>query len=321
MTTLRQGLAAGPAHAYLFVGPRQAGKATLARELAQALNCRGPDVPCGGCAPCRRIAQGIFADLHLVAPEEGHREIRIHQVREVERLLSLSPYEGRYRVVIVDGAEAMNEEAQNAFLKTLEEPPSSAVLALVTAREEALLPTVRSRCQRIELRALSTAEIEAVLHEQAVEPERARLLARLAAGRSGWALAAAADPQVLSLRREALDQLTALCRSGLVERFATATKLAAQRREAQAILEYWSIWWRDILLVQGGAPEGIINLDRQADLLGQAPCYKPSDVVFFLRELEKTQRYLEENVNIRLALEVLFLALPAQAVQVKEGRP
>src|SRR3989337_2445199 len=138
------------AHAYLIVGPERVGKHTLALKLAPALNCEGrvgagaPTYggdehavePCGECAPCRRIAGGIHADVQTVTVEEGEegaqKGIHVSQIRDIERSAALKPFEGRSRVVIIDPAEEMNAAAQNAFLKTLEEPPPQVVFALVT---------------------------------------------------------------------------------------------------------------------------------------------------------------------------------------------
>src|SRR5439155_9266728 len=118
-----------------------------------------------------------------------HKEISVDQIREVQRAVALAPFEGRTRAVIIDPADKLSEEAQNAFLKTLEEPPASAVFVLIAMRGDALLPTVRSRCALIEFGLVSTAEIEEALRDRGIEEERARLLARLSNGRPEWALA------------------------------------------------------------------------------------------------------------------------------------
>src|SRR6266540_3802651 len=167
-----------PPHAWLFVGPEGVGKATLARWLAQVVNCEpvvsGPSTPpetvrpCGVCSQCQRIARGIHADVVTVAippPEDGvqHKDISVDQIRDVERAVALAPFEGRTRVVIIDPAERLSEEAQNAFLKTLEEPPPNAIFVLIATPGDALLPTVRSRCALIEFGLVSTADIEQAL--------------------------------------------------------------------------------------------------------------------------------------------------------------
>jgi DNA polymerase-3 subunit delta' len=116
-------------HAYLFVGPPHIGKMTLAQNLAQAVNCEAKERPCTQCVSCRRIAAGKHADIQVVGlTSEGKTEISIEQVREIRSAISLPPYEGRYKVFIIDGAEHLSAEASNCLLKTLEEPPPRALL-------------------------------------------------------------------------------------------------------------------------------------------------------------------------------------------------
>jgi len=314
-----------PPHAYLLVGPSNVGKYRLALQMAQALNCEANTSsrgPCGACGPCRRIAAGLHADVQTITVESAdgaqHSEIRIAQIREVEHTIVLSPYEGHTRVVIIDGAEAMNGESQNAFLKTLEEPPPQVVFILVTAREEKLLPTIRSRCQRIEFHSLPIALVErAATDRLGLAPEQARLLARLSRGRIGWVLAAAQEADSssrLAIRAEALEMAQSLSSLSLGERFAVAEQLAARfgrdRPGVLETLEIWREWWRDVLIVQAGAGEGITNVDMAALLAEDAHRYDPEDVVTFLRTIGATAGYLEANVNARLALETLMLTHP-----------
>ncbi|HEU4758784.1 MAG TPA: DNA polymerase III subunit delta' [Dehalococcoidia bacterium] len=328
------------AHAYLFAGPEHVGKGTLALRLAQALNCTGEgrgaagtgatgrsplplaDSPCGACEPCRRIAGGLHADVQTVAvepSEEGpqHKAISVGQVREVERAVALNPFEGRWRVVIIDPADAMTAEAQNAFLKTLEEPPAHVVFVLVTAHPERLLPTVRSRCRRLEFRLLSATAVEEALRGEGVEPERASLLARLSRGRVGWALAIARDPAQMERRREALASARALAAMSVDERMGLAERLAGDfHRDRGAVLSLlgdWLDWWRDVLLIQSGAEEGAANHDLLGELREDARRCPQADVQGFVRALILGRRHLEENTQPRLALEALVLEAPRAA--------
>src|SRR3990172_13141553 len=222
VAALRRALESGAvAHAYLFAGPERGGKRTLALQLAQALNCSGRSVtagavtyegahdPCGEGAQCRRIAAGLHPDVQTVTIQTAEddaqrRDISVDQVREVERAVALNPFEGRSRVIIIDPAHALSREAQNAFLKTLEEPPPRVVFILVTDSESALLPTIRSRCRRLELRPLPAAAVCEALLARGLGQEQAELLARLARGRIGWGPAMAADPAALERRAETL---------------------------------------------------------------------------------------------------------------------
>ena len=148
----------------IFAGPDGVGKRTAAVALAQLLNCLAPAAAdaCGVCASCRRIARGVHADVLIIEPGETGT-IKIDQVREAIERAAYRPFEGRRRVVIVDDADAMVIEAQNALLKTLEEPPAASIFVLVTSRPDLLLPTVLSRCQRLRFGRLSPADVAAVL--------------------------------------------------------------------------------------------------------------------------------------------------------------
>ena|SRR5581483_10713938 len=309
-----------PAHAYLFAGPADVGKQTLALQLAQALNCREADPPCGQCSSCRRIAEAKHPDVQLVTvltnkEDRRTKNISIAQVREVEQTIALKPYEGGYRVVIIDPADAMNLEAQNSFLKTLEEPPPNTVLILITTREHLLLETIRSRCARVEFGLAPREVIRDLLAERGQAPEQAELLSRLAEGRVGLALAYAADSDLLAARSEGLASARELARTSLPDRFQLADALASSfSSEAAAIHErlgHWRSWWRDVLLLQTQGEDGVSNADFLAQLMEDAGRTTPGEVAEFLRALDRCDQYLDFNINPRLALEALLLATPA----------
>ena len=247
--------------------------------------------------------------------EEGSQKgVHVSQIREVERATALKPFEGRSRFVIIDPAEEMNAAAQNAFLKTLEEPPPQVVFALVTADESRLLPTIRSRCRRLELRLPALSEVEAALLARGVEAERARLLARLSRGRIGWALEAAGDTSLLERREELLSQARALAGMSVAQRLELAERLPAEfKRKPEALfaaLEAWRDWWRDVLLVQADAEDGVAGVDLLAELREDAVRHDRPGVVAFVRAIGEAGRNLQENAQPRLVLETLLLAAP-----------
>jgi DNA polymerase-3 subunit delta' len=332
-------------HAYLFAGPPHVGKATAAIEFARALNCRGEDPPCHSCRECHVTGEGKHPDVEVVSPggicdesehrdhgADGSKDIRICQVRRLTSLLSRAPFEGRFRVIIVDPADALNEEAANAFLKTLEEPPASAVIILVTSQEEALPETIRSRCRRVAFTLMAVSRVSEVLEKEwSVPADEARLLARLSGGRLGWALAALDDESILESRSESLAEIWRLAAAGRDERFAYVGRLAAlfprDRHAVLATLDLWQEWWRDVLLVRAGlseeregAPPAVTNVDALDKLGLEGTKYNMADLIRFLEAIGQTRRYLLENVNPYLALEVLMLELPAP-VSGKEAEP
>jgi DNA polymerase-3 subunit delta' len=300
------------AHAYLITGLAHIGKSTLARMLAQALNCTGQFVPCGQCRACKLIAAGKHPDLHLVAPEGN--TLKIDQVRALQHDLALSPVEGRFRVAIIEGMEKATAEASNALLKTLEEPPPSVVVVLIAPEPESLLPTIVSRCQPIALRPLSAEAVrDALVEGWNVEPDHADHLAHLSSGRLGWAVTAAQDESVLAHRAQLLDDLLRLTGQGRVERFAYAEEMANDPVAARETLRLWQTWWRDVMLVASKSNAMLTNSDRMDVLREHAHRFGVERAKDAAAGLARTLWQLDHNANARLALEVLMLDLPNAA--------
>ncbi len=302
------------AHAYLLAGPRHVGKGTLAVNLAQALNCDGPEPPCGQCRSCQRILEGKHADVTPIGLD-SKTEIGIDDIRGLQRLANLPPYEGKCKVFIIDDAEYLSTEAANSLLKILEEPPLRVVWLLLAAEEERLLPTIISRCQRLELKPVPSERVqETLINSYDVDVKKAKLLTQLCHGCPGWALSALADDDILEQRSQRIAKLVSLSTAGLEQRFAYAQELANQfsqnRRAGADIIEIWLDWWRDLMLIKGGCREAIINVDYEKALEEQAKGLNLSEIEGFLSNLCLLQEEISKNVNPRLALEWLMLNLP-----------
>lgn len=311
VTLLRRGLSTGRvAHAYLFCGPPRIGKTTLALSLAQALNCGQPDPPCGQCVSCTKIGQHTHPDVRVIVGEGTGESIRIDQVRALQREAVLSPYEGKHRVFILRRMDLATMEAANSLLKTLEEPPSHVVLVLTAVQAEALPATVVSRCQRVDLRPAAYGLVERALHGEGVPASKAQLLARLSAGRVGWALHASQDDRVLGQRQQDLDRLIELLSADRVERLDFAWKSSRDPVACRRTIELWVGWWRDLLLVCGGGEDHLVNMDRREELWSLAGQTTLAQAWAALGACQVTSAQLEANVNARLAMEGLLLELP-----------
>ncbi len=310
------------AHAYLLVGPRHVGKMTLALNLAQALNCEAAERPCGECASCQKIALAKHADVQIIglsqnedsAEARSRTEISIDQIREMQHSASLPPFEGKYKVFIIDGAELLSSEAANCLLKTLEEPVDKVVFILLTANDRFLPDTVVSRCQRLELAPLAAGEIEAALCSRwGIEQPRAKLLARLSHGCLGWAILAASGDGLLQQRTEKLDRLLNIINADYDERFTYVAQLVTLFRKSrelvQEILYLWLDWWRDLMLVKVGCNDSITNVDSEAILVNIAEGYSLAQVRGFIDSIQAAGEQLRQNANPQLVLEVLMLSM------------
>jgi DNA polymerase-3 subunit delta' len=317
-------------HAYLFVGPEHVGRATTARTFAQALNCRVEgEGPCGECRICRLITEGKHPDIETVAPggvceeaehkdHQGSRDIRICQIRRLEKVVSRAPFEARRRVVLVDPAESMTAEAANALLKTLEEPPLNVVLVLIAALEERVPETVRSRCRRVPFYGVPRAEIERALVERwDAAPEVAGRGARLAQGRVGWAVAAVENEKLLVERERAVTEVQSALQGGISERFAYAEVLGRRfSQDAASVdgsLAVWEDWWRDTFLAASDRTDLVANTEHLDELRSQASQYGVRGALKSLLAVRETRQRLEEHANPTLALEAMLLEMPASA--------
>ena len=320
---LRRTLAAEQVrHAYLFAGPQHIGKTLLAHRFAQTLLCTGgtdsrlaPLGPCNTCLSCRKVLHGNHPDVHVIAKPPDKQAILIEQIRMLQSDAARRTLEGRRNIFIIQDAHEMNLQAANCLLKTLEEPESDVVLLLTVPETGLLLPTILSRVQLITMHLLPATQIKSALVEQwEVESQEADLIAALAAGRMGWAVQAVEDDEMLAERKEQLDLLTKVLMATKVERFGIVQQLGTDGEKIRSLLELWLLWWRDIVLVANNCLDLTVNVDRRDLLKIQAAKIGSSEAQRMIRTLLQVQETLDQNVNARLALEVLMMDMPALKV-------
>ena len=317
--------------ALLFAGEGGIGKKLFALELAKALNCLTPKgtEACDRCSACVRISQSKFpeysddrenrekivwseySDVALARP--FNRVLRVPLMREIEREANFRPFEGKARIFIIEEAHRLNEASSNALLKTLEEPPKTSHLILITSRPASLLPTIRSRCQVIRFSPLAPKEIEAHLVKgKQVSQADARLLATVARGSIGRALVT--DLESYRRQREAMmEVVSALALTNDRARLLRASEEmndAKHKDEYEPRLDLLATLIHDVWILALGAPdEQLVNQDMRAQLSKIVSGIESRRPARWLSQLEQHRRGLDVNINRKIATDALFLKM------------
>ncbi len=263
-------------HAYLFSGPKEIGKKFFAVEFAKLLNCsEEKNKPCQKCANCLAIEKNNFPDFIIIsalAKDEDRGdsgEIKIAQIRQINNFLSYKSYYGSYKIVVINGAENMNQEAQNCFLKTLEEPKGKTLIILVSSRPDMLLPTIFSRCQTVKF----------------FKPK----------GFFG-------TPERIKADSEIMDRLMPVINSSLADKFKYAKSIDFQKQKLEDILEVIQDYFRNALLVRSG-----INPQKNTPISEKYSVRRIVDIIDLAGEINR--KLLFSNINPKLALEILLMEL------------
>lgn len=310
LATLRQALDQERLHhAYVFLGPEGVGKRSVAMALAKAVHClEMPRDFCGHCVNCSGIENHNHPDVRLLRPLPGKKDISIEQVRTLERELSYRSFSGRKKIAIIDPAPMMNFSAQNALLKTLEEPPAGSLLILIAASTGGLLPTLLSRCLRLSFGPLASSKVaDYLVSWRGKTPEQAKLLAAVALGSLGRA--ASSDIEELAEKREAwVDAIALLAKGDTAKRPALAEDLSKDRDEALTFLNWLSEWYRDILIFHATESfEEICNVDLSDKLKAQAEICSLERALSLRSQALAAAQHIRRNINRRMALENLFV--------------
>lgn len=312
---LSQAVASGRVHhAWLFSGREGIGKTLVARRFAQLLMCERSTpgggaaalAACGECRHCRRIASDGHPDALHLAPEG--RTIKIAQVRALQQKVGFRPFEARYRVVMVHQTQALGDAAANAMLKTLEEPGNETVFVLLTDQAHRLLPTIISRCQPVRFAPFRHDEIRGFLESREVASDKAALVSVLAEGSLSRALELAEED--LDEQLAVLDALSELRADDPGPVLVLAESIARDKERLPTMLTMLRAWYRDIMMLRGGAGEARVAMRwRLEQLRAQAAASSPEAIAGALDALTDIEDALRRNVNTTLAVERLLFRL------------
>ena len=299
-------------HAYILDGEEGAGKMMLARAFAQTLQCeRGGIEPCGECHSCKQALSGNQPDIITVSHEKpasiGVEDIRGQLCGDIQ----IKPYSSPYKIYIVDEAEKMTVQAQNALLKTIEEPPAYGVILLLTTNADAFLPTILSRCVTLKLRPVKSEVIRAYLMEKYQIPDyQADVCTAFARGNVGKAQRLAQSEQFAELKEHLIHLLRHLRDMEIYELTEAVRSASEYKAEIGDYLDLMALWFRDVLLFKATRQiEGLVFAEEIGDISAQAQKSSYEGLERILKALEKAKVRLKANVNFELTMELLMLTI------------
>jgi len=310
--TLRHGVVSRRLHhAYLLMGPTGIGKKTIVLTLAKAIHCTEKNGDsCDKCSNCARIQAGNHPDVHVIGPLEGKKEISIEQIRDVQKKLNFRSFSGGMKIAILDPATLINWSAQNALLKTLEEPPPESLLILISPTAGGLLPTLRSRCLCISFGSLPRNFVaQFLISRKGKKPEEAEFLAAISMGSLAKAISMGQDA-LLKNRQAWAEQLSSLGAGKYRLAAEMADKLAVSREESLKFLEWAEGWYRDLVVYSlGGDSQTAVNLDLVPQIRQVSAEYGLDRVLEMHSKASEATARIQRNVNRRMVLENLFFSM------------
>lgn len=299
-------------HAYIFEGPNGSGKNLLAKTYAKALECEaGYGDACGMCASCIRMDSGNQPDVKWVSHAKP-ASIGVDDVRDqINNDIQIKPYSSKYKIYIVDEAEKLTAQAQNALLKTIEEPPAYGIVMLLTNNSEALLPTIRSRCVTFHLKPVRQSQIEAFLEKKYGVPDyKARVCAAFSQGVVGRAVDMAASEHFTELQHEVLKIVKRVQDMEIYEIIEAIKKLSAYKADIIDVIDMMMLWYRDVLMLKVTKDVNLIVYKDEYRFLSRAASkvsYEGLDKI--IKAMEKAKARLNANVNFDVAMEMMLLVM------------
>lgn len=301
-----------PFHAYLFQGEEGVGKEALARTFAAGLQCQSEsaDKPCKECVSCRQMESGNQPDVIWVTREKA--SLGVDEIREqLCNTMDIKPFSSPYKIYLVPEAEKMTEAAQNALLKTIEEPPEYGIVILMTSNISALLPTIQSRCLTMEFRPLSTAVVESYVKEHCQVPDyQARASAAFAQGNLGKAMRYAKSEDFIERKDHIISLLRHVEQMDLSEMLVVIKDLGTRKDEVRDYIDLMVLWYRDVLLFKATKDINQLLFQDEASYISREASHRSYEKIEeILQAFEKAKVRLRANVNFDITMELMLLTL------------
>lgn len=305
----RSAVSGRSSHAYLFLGGAGAGKRLIANTFAKALQCEGEKRPCDSCKSCHAFNHGNHPDVIYFQPLKNGKTYTIEDVREqLLETVDLKPFQYEKKIYIIEKADTLNIQSQNALLKTLEEPPAHAVFLLLAERAEAFLPTILSRVVVMKIRPLSAETIADYLMQAGHLAEESHILSAYAQGRIGQALELVEDEGFREMRQDILGKLEALPSMSEGDAYLLAKDLEVYKNDLR-FLDIMELWYRDLLTAKSLREEGYLIQRDKKDAIFRA-AKEPAALLAKKAAAVRTARMrLAQNANFRLTMEVMLMDL------------
>lgn len=299
------------AHAYLIHGEKGTGKKMLAGLFAKTLQCEaGSTDPCGTCRSCIQCDSGNQPDIIWVTHEKP-TVISVDDIREqVNNDIIIKPYSSRYKIYIIPEAELMNPQAQNALLKTIEEPPEYAIIMLLTNNLDKMLPTILSRCITLNLKPVGELDMMEYLSRMGIPQAKAKFCVGFAFGNLGKAVRLATSEEYNEIKHDCVQILKDINRMEIYDLIDAVKKMSKYKLDIYDYLDIMMMWYRDILMLKvSGSPDKLLFKEEYATLKQQANYISYEGIENVLKALDKVKVRLEANVNFDIAMELLLLTI------------
>lgn len=302
------------AHSYIFEGPFGVGKKMMAKAVAKVLLCENSKeaAACNTCDSCYKIDKGTHPDLIWI--QRDTKVIKIDNIREnfIEQM-SIKPYEGNYKIVVIPEAELITIEGQNAMLKVIEEPPSYGMIILVTENSQALLPTIRSRCVQISFYPLLTEQLKEKIKLSGTPQDKVEIYARFAQGSIGMLEKISQDDQFWEQRQLSIDYLNRIEKADVVQLYQIVDELVEKKEDLIDILNFWLLWYRDVAILKASEKttenEILYNIDNTKQLLYTASKLTYNKINHILELIKQSILDIRRNIYPLFVIENLLLKM------------